>query len=121
MYYGSIYHGKIIEAFRRNVPGCYVRDYRDNGGYITICRQYRDIPWKDQTTTCKVEKQVPAVTLCNLPQGNVTAATLMDGLRLARPGWKREFNYRASRHLSDVQKRGITEFLGVGEVFAGVN
>lgn len=120
MYYGSIDHGKIIEAFRRNVPGCYVRDYRDNGGYIVVCRDYKDIPWRDQLSTRKVERQVPATTLVNLPRGNVTAATHFNGVRLVRPGWKREFR-RAAKHLSEVQQRNITEFLGVGEVFPGIN
>ena len=37
MYYGSIYHGDIISAFERHVPGCYVRDYREQGGFIAVC------------------------------------------------------------------------------------
>lgn len=119
MYNGSLEHGRIIEAFRRNVPGCYVRDYRDNNGYIVICRNYRDIKWNDQTTTRKVERQVPAVTLVNLPAGSVTAPTRYVGVRLSRPGWRQEFR-RAMRHLSEVQMRGITSFLGVGEVFPGI-
>ena len=119
MYYGSIEHSRIIEAFRRNVPGCYVRDYRDNNGYITVCRGYKDIPWKDQTQAGKVYRQVPDQTLCNLPRGNVTSATQFSGLALIRPGWRLEFR-KASKHLTEVQRRGITEDLGVGEVFQGV-
>jgi hypothetical protein len=119
MYEGTMDHGKIIEAFRRNVPGCYVRDYRDRGGFITVCRQFRDIRWGDQLDAGRVERQVPATTLINLPRGTVTAATHFKGLRLHRTGWKREFR-RASRHLSDAQMRGITEYLNVGEVFPGV-
>lgn len=119
MYYGSLEHSRIIEAFRRFVPGCYVRDYRDRGGFITVCRQYRDIPWKDQTTTRKIYRQVPAVTLVNLPRGNVTSATHYKGLALERPGWRIEFR-RAMKHLSDTQMRKITRFLGAGEVFPGI-
>ena len=48
MYAGSIDHDRIISAFTRNVPGSYVRDYRENGGYITICKNYRTIKWADQ-------------------------------------------------------------------------
>jgi hypothetical protein len=119
MYPGSLSHDDIIRAFERHVPGVYVRDYRDNGGFITICRDYKDILWNDQTTTRKVERQVPAITLCSLPRGFVTAPTLYHGLRLSRPGWKRQFR-RAAEHLSEAQMRRITEDLGVGEVFPGI-
>ena len=119
MYDGSIYHGDIISAFTRHVPGAYVRDYRDNGGFITICKNYRTIQWGDQTTTAKREVSVPAVTLCNLPRGYVTASSHFAGLKLHRPGWRVEFR-RASRHLTQVQKRAITRALHCGEVFYGV-
>ena len=119
MYDGSIYHGDIISAFQRHVPGCYVRDYRDNGGFIVIARDYKTISWGDQTTTSKVEKQVPATTLCNLPRGAVTAASQFKGLKLHRPGWRVEFR-RARTHLSDAQMRHITKTLRVGEVFYGI-
>ena len=119
MFYGSIPHDRIIEAFRRHVPGCYVRDYRDKGGYITVCRNYKDLPWNDQTTTRKVYRQVPAKTLLNLPRGNVTSATRYRGLALDRPGWRQEFR-RAAGHLSDKQKRDITKTLRVGEIFQGI-
>ncbi len=121
MYYGSIPHDRIIEAFRRYVPGCFVRDYRDRGGFITICRDYRDIPWRDQTTTRKVYRQVPAVTLVNLPRGNVTSATRFVGAALDRPGWRLEFRNRAMPNLSEIQMREITKFLGAGEVFPGIH
>lgn len=119
MFIGSIPHDRIIRAFERNVPGVYVRDYRERGGFIVICRDYKNIPWKGQTTTRKVERQVVATTLVNLPRGNVTAPTLYHGLKLHRPGWRREFR-RAMAHLSEVQMRGITKTLGVGEVFPGI-
>lgn len=119
MYHGALESGRIIAAFQRAVPDCYVRDYRSNGGYIVICRQYRNIMWRDQTTTRKVERQVPAITLVNLPRGNVTAPTLFAGLKLHRPGWRREFK-RAMRHLSETQMRSITKSLAVGEVFPGI-
>lgn len=119
MYQGSLETGRIIAAFQRNVPDCYVRDYRERGGYIVVARHYRDIPWRDQTTTRKVYRQVPAVTLVNLPRGNVTAATRYIGLRMDRPGWREQFR-KAMRHLSDAQMRRITRELGAGEVFPGV-
>lgn len=119
MYDGSIDHGSVISAFQRSVPGCYVRDYRDNGGFITICRDYRTIKWGDQLSTSKVEKQVPAITLVNLPRGAVTAASLFKQLRLHRPGWRIEFR-RAAPHLTYAQKKRITKALRVGEVFPGI-
>ena len=119
MYYGSLETACIISAFQRHVPGCYVRDYRDQGGYIVICRQYRDIPWNDQTTTRNVYRQVPSVTLANLPRGFITSATRYHGLKLHRPGWRREFR-RAAAHLSETQMRRITKDLKVGEVFQGI-
>lgn len=120
MYYGSLYHGDIISAFKRHVPDCYVRDYREVGGFITMCRGYRDIKWNDQTTTRKVERQVPAVTLVSIPRGYVTSATRYKGLALDRPGWRQEFR-KAMRFLTEEQMRGITEDLHVGEVFPGIS
>ena len=119
MHVESFSHDDIIRAFKRNVPGCYVRDYRDSGGYIVICKDYRDIKWRDQTTTSNVEHQVPATTLVNLPRGFVRPAGTYAGLRLIRPGWRREFR-RAMRHLSPNQMRRITKQLRAHEVFPGV-
>jgi hypothetical protein len=119
MHAGSLYHGDIIAAFERNVPGCYVRDYRDNGGYITICRNYRDIPWRDQLSTRNVYRQVPATTLASLPRGYVTAQTIYRGFALVRPGWREEFR-KAMRSLTEVQMRRVTKALGARELFPGV-
>lgn len=119
MYNGAISHDRIISAFQRHVPGSYVRDYREQGGFITICRQTRTIPWRDQTTTRKEYRQIPAITLCNLPRGFVTASSHFAQFRLIRPGWRVEFR-RAAKHLSDVQMRRITKDLHVGEVFPGI-
>ncbi len=119
MHQGALETDRVIGAFRRAVPGCYVRDYRENGGFITICRHFKDIPWRDQLSACKVERQVPAVTLASLPRGFVTPGTKYRGVRLERPGWRVEFR-KAMRHLSDVQMRDITNDLGAGEVFPGV-
>ena len=119
MFLGSIPHDRIIHAFERCVPDCYVKDYRDNGGYLTLCRGYKDIPWADQATGGKVYRQVPDQTLGSIPRGNVTAASKFDGLRLTRPGWRMEFR-RAMQKITYVQQRAITKMLGVGEVFPGV-
>ena len=119
MYAGSIPHDRIIAAFQKHIPGTYVRDYRASGGYITLCKGYRDIRWKDQATGGNVERQVPAITLCNLPQGSVTSATHFKGLKLQRPGWRWEFK-RAASFLSLYQKFHITRELGVGQVFPDV-
>lgn len=119
MFQGAISHDDIIRAFRRHVPDCFVRDYRDNGGYITVCRGYRDLPWRGQTTTRKVYRQAPDLTLLNLPRGNVTAATRYRGVRLDRPGWRAQFR-KAMPHLTPTQMRNITKTLKAGEIFPGV-
>jgi hypothetical protein len=114
--FNSIPHDDIIRAFLRNVPGAYVRDYRDNGGYITICKNYRDIKWGSKGGADKVSYQIPAITLVNLPQGNVTMASRYYGLKLDRPGWKHEFR-KAAIYLSDDQRRRITKALKRDQVF----
>jgi hypothetical protein len=115
--FDSIPHDDIIRAFLRNVPGTYVRDYRDNGGYIVICKDYRDIKWgRSGTTTEKVARQIPAVTLVNLPQGNVTKASRYHGFKLDRPGWKHEFR-KAAIYLTPDQRRRITKALKRDQVF----
>lgn len=119
MYAGSIPHDRIIAAFQKHVPTCYVRDYRTQGGFITICTGYKDIRWGGQGSGGNEYRQVPAVTLVNLPQGNVKAPTQYVGLALKRPGWRTQFR-RASTFLSLVQKHHITRDLGVGQVFPDV-
>lgn len=114
--FNSIPHDNIIRAFLRNVPGAYVRDYRDNGGYITICRNYRTVKWGKRGSADREYRQIPAVTLVNLPQGNVTMASRYVGLKLDRPGWKHEFR-KAAIYLTEDQRRGITRDLGRGQVF----
>jgi len=120
MYNGSIYHGDIIGAYTRNVPDSYVRDYREQGGYITICQGYKDLPWRDQISTRRVYRSVPDRTLVSIPRGNVTAPTLYSGVRKVRPGWREEFR-KSMRHLTHNQMVRITKALGVGEVFPGIN
>ena len=119
MYAGTFEHGKVIEAFTRCVPDTYVRDFRDNNGYITVCRGYKDYKWKGQTTTTKVYSQRVLTTLVNLPRGNITAATRYRGLALDRPGWRKQFR-DAQKHLSRDQMKAITKFLGSGQVFPEV-
>jgi len=110
MYCGSFDHGKIIEAFTRCVPGAYVRDYRDKGGYITVCRGYKDIPWRDQTTTRRVYRMVPDETLFSMPRGNITAPTMYAGVRMIRPGWREQFR-KAAHKLTWNQRKKIEKVL----------
>ncbi len=119
MYAGSLELGKIVNAFERCVPGCYVRDYRDRGGYVTLCRGYRNILWGDQADAGRVYRQIPNETLGSFPVGNVTAATHYHGIRLTRPGWRVEFR-KAAEKLTRNQLKRITKILGMGEVFTGV-
>jgi len=70
-------------------------------------------------TAGNVYRQVPDETLSSIPRGNVTAASLYDGIKLLRPGWRMEFR-KAMEKITYVQQRAITKMLGVGEVFPGV-
>jgi hypothetical protein len=119
MYQGSLETSKVINAFTRAVPDSYVRDYTDNGGYIVVARNYRNIRWGDQTTTSNEYRSVPATTLINLPRSYVTAPDRFRGLRLDRPGWRSQFR-KAMRYLTYSQMKRITKELRVGEVFPGV-
>ncbi len=119
MYFGSIPHDRIIKAFEAHVPDCYVRDYRESGGYITICRGYKSIPWGGQLSTTKVYRSVPDKTLVNMPRGSVTSATHYRGMALVRPGWRTQFR-KAMPYLTYQQMRGITKTLKCGEIFPGV-
>lgn len=113
MYSGSIYHGDLIEALRRNIPGCYVRDYRDGNGYITVCRGYRTIPWKgDGLSTQRRYANIPAETLLSVPSGMVQAADIYQGLALQRPGWRKQLREKASL-MTHAQRRRIQRDLGV--------
>ena len=119
VYQGSLETSRVINAFQRAVPDTYIRDYRENGGYIVIARNYRTIKWADGQSTQRVEKAVPAITLVNLPAGYITAADRYNGLRLDRPGWRSQFR-KAAKHLSEGQMRRITKDLRAGEVFPGI-
>lgn len=116
MYIGSLYHGDIINAFQRNVPNVYVRDYRDRGGFIVIFQGTKTIDWAGQMSTRQQYRNVPDKTLVNLPRGNVTRRSLYYGLKLHRPGWITEFA-RAAQHLTHAQKRRIEKALGGLELF----
>ncbi len=119
MYQGSIGHDRILEAFRRCVPDCFVRDYRDRDGYITVAKGLKDIRWRDQASGGNVYRQVPIETLVSIPRGSVRAATQYAGITLVRPGWREQFR-KAMVYMTHVQMKAITKFLGVGEVFPGI-
>lgn len=106
----SIEHSRIIRAFERNVPGCYVKDYSDRGGWITIMRGTKDI-WQKDDYGGKF-RSVPAETLCAIPRGNVQGPSLFSGLKMVRPGWRREMR-KAADKLTDTQRRAIEKDLGV--------
>lgn len=107
----SISHDDIIRAFTRHVPGSYVRDYRDVGGYITICKGYQTIRWGGGNASGeREERSIPHITLCSIPRGYVTRASLYSGVKLVRPGWQEQFR-KAKRHLSRNQQSHIAKEL----------
>ena len=101
----SITHDRLIGAILRNVPGTYVRDYRGNRGWLTVCRGYKTI-YDHSRDTDKFTAGVPAETLCALPRGDVTAASLFNGLELVRPGWRVQLR-QARGFITDSQARRI--------------
>ena len=109
--YFSIDHSRLISAILRNVPGTYLRDYRENKGWLTICRGYKTIhdSFKD---TDKLTANLPAETLANFPRGQVTAATLMDGPVVKRPGWRLQMRGLRAK-ISEPQARRIEKALGI--------
>lgn len=106
----SIEHSRLIKAFEKNVPGCFVKDYSDRGGYITIMRGTKTI-W-DRTTRAENATDVPAETLCSIPRGNIQAPTLFSGLKMVRPGWRIQMR-QAAQKLTESQRRRIEKDLGV--------
>src|SRR3990167_3457895 len=114
MYEHTLYSGDIIEAFRRHVPSCYVRDFRP-AGFITIGRGYKDLPRRgDGLVSHRVYRQAIAITLASIPQGNVTARDIYRGINLVQPGWKSQLR-KASAHLTDRQRHRIQRDLHLAE------
>ena len=107
----SIDTSKLISAILRNVPGTFVRDYRDNGGWINIARGARTI-WDNDKDTEKLSANLPAETLCSLPPGQVQAPSLYNGVRLVRPGWRIEMR-RCGRYIDPEQARRIEKDVGM--------
>ena len=80
------------------MPDSYVRDYRDNNGFITICRGYKSIPWRgDGLSTQRVYKDVPKETLLSIPRGQVKAADTYREMALVMPGWRRGLRENADK------------------------
>ena len=105
----SISHDRLIGAILRNVPGTYVRDYRGNRGWLTVCRGYKTV-YDHSKDTDKFTSGVPAETLCALPRGDVQAATLYSGVEMVRPGWRVQMR-QAGGLMSDGQRRRIEKEL----------
>lgn len=109
----SIEHSKIISAFERNVPDCYVRDYRPNSSWLAVCRGYKTV--QDFSLYEKgepTEITVPRECLCFIPRGTVTATTWWNGMALIRPGWRNQMRL-AKKKLTDAQMRRIEKDLKV--------
>ena len=106
--YGSIDHSRIIEAFTRNVPDCYVRDYLGKGGELAICRGYKTVI----DGTNGHEWVVPRHQLCVIPRGSVQAPSLAHGAKTVRPGWRVEMK-KAGKYLTSSQMDRIERDLKV--------
>lgn len=107
----SIDHGRLLAAIVRHVPGAYVRDYRANRGWLTVCRGTRSIYDHSKDTDKLATANVPAETLCSFPRGQVQATTLYSGIDLVRPGWRLQMR-KLRGFISEAQARRIERDLG---------
>ena len=107
----SIELGRITKAFQDHVPGVFIRDYRHNGGWITIARGYITT-WDKSKNTDKFSTALPAQTLCCLPAGMVTKKSRYRKRVLIRPGWEKQMRL-ASRFMTEHQMRAIDRQIGV--------
>lgn len=107
----SIDHSRLLAAITRHVPGAYVRDYRSNRGWLTVCRGTRSIYDHSKDTDKLATAKVPAETLACFPRGAVQATTLYRGVEMVRPGWRLEMR-KLRGYISDSQARRIEKDLG---------
>ena len=111
MNWNAVETSRVIKAFEYNVPGVFVRDYRENRGFIAICRGYKDL-YDESKDTAQFTKSLPAQTLCNLAPGFMQAGSIYQGLRLLRPGWRIEMR-KARRFLTRKQQEAISKSVGL--------
>lgn len=103
----SLETSRIIKAFARHVPECYVRDYRANGGALNLCRGYKELRAARGDLIA-----VPADTLCTLEVPNMPARTLAMGPWQIRAGWRLEMR-KAGAKITAAQRRRIARDLGM--------
>jgi hypothetical protein len=108
--YGGIESSRIIRAFQRWVPECYVRDYTANRGYLTVARGYKTM-FDASRNTSHFAENVPARTLANLSPGYTPEKSIYRGMELVKPGWRQEMA-RARPHLTAYQAERIEKELG---------
>lgn len=108
--YGGIESSRILRAFQKWVPGCYVRDYTCNRGFLTLARGYKTM-YDPSRNTRHFAENVPAETLINLSPGYTPEKAIYRGMELVRPGWRQEFA-KVSDRLTDYQKARISKELG---------
>ena len=108
--YGGIESSRIIRAFQKWVPECYVRDYTGNRGYLTVARGYKTV-FDSSRNTSHFAENIPAATLANLSPGYTPEKSIYRGMELIKPGWRQEMA-RARPLLTDYQAAGIEKDLG---------
>lgn len=108
--YGGMETSRIIRAFQRWVPGCFVRDYTGNRGFLVIARGQTTM-FDSSKNTDQFTRGLPAETLANLSPGYTPEKSIYSGMTLIRPGWRYEMR-RAGMYLTDYQKRKIQKDLG---------
>lgn len=104
--FDSLETGVLIDAVLRAVPGSYVRDHREIGGWIAVMRGSRPIYDASRNTA----EEWPAETLLSLPAERVTKKDLVAGIAIKRPGWQRQIR-RLGELISPLQAKLIEKQL----------
>lgn len=104
--FDSLETGLLIDAVLRAIPGTFVRDFREIGGFIAVMRGSRAIYDASRNTA----EEWPAETLLSLPPERVTKKDLVAGIAIKRPGWQRQIRSLRER-ISPLQAKLIEKAL----------
>lgn len=104
--FDSLETGPLINAILRAIPGTFVRDFREIGGWISIMRGTRTLRDESRNTS----DAWPAETLLSLPPERVTKKDLVAGVAVKRPGWQRQIRNLYPR-ITPLQAKQIERLL----------
>ena len=105
--YESVNTARLARAFVDNVPGCFIRDYTETGGFLQIRRRLKTVGSHDNTDVYTV----PAETICTLNRGETPRPTLYKNGRIEAMGWQVQMRV-ARNHLEPDEISGIERDIG---------